>query len=99
VAIPTSSDLAADGVIGMRGLSDHHGVESAIAIAWNTHKATYLTHSKTKLDLELKPEADHLVVATDAEALEGGTIIIALRKGEEPISAKFLSQEHEARHH
>lgn len=59
-----------------------------------TAKATCLTKDKKKMEMELTAAGDHMVLETDPEALEGGTVIVAIRKGGESISAKFTPGEH-----
>lgn len=68
--------------------------EQTLPVEGVTGKATGLTKAKAKLDLNLNPQKDHLFAQTDPEALEGGTLVIALHKGTEAISAKFKPGEH-----
>lgn len=68
--------------------------ENTLPVEGVSGRATCLTKAKHKIELDLAPEKDHMVVKTDAEALEGGTVIVALRKNGESISAKFKLAEH-----
>ena len=71
--------------------------ESTLPVEGVSGKATCLTKTKTKLELDLAPEKDHMVIKTEPETLEGGTVIVALRRSGESISAKFNLAGHE--HH
>ena len=68
--------------------------EKTLPVTDLTGKATCLTKEKKKMEMELTAAGDHMVLATDPEALEGGTVIVAIRKGSESVSAKFTLGEH-----
>ena len=63
--------------------------EATLPIAGITGKATCLTADKKKLEINLMEGTDRLMIMTDPETLDGGTLIVALQKGSEAISAKF----------
>ena len=73
--------------------------ENALPVTDLSGKATCLTKAKKKMEMDLTAAGDHLVLETDPEILEGGTVIIAIRKGDESISAKFNPKKHDEHSH
>ena len=69
--------------------------EKTLPVTDLSGKATCLTTAKKKMELELTAAGDHMVLQTDPEILEGGTVVIAIHKGDESISAKFNPGKHD----
>ena len=73
--------------------------EKTLPVTGLSGKATCMTKDKKKTEVDLTVDGDHLVLGTDPEALEDGTVILAIRKGSESISAKFNPKEHDDHGH